>query len=375
MELLKSALKKIRNIIVTLYSVFLIVFIVLFKQKKCLLVTNGLGYGGAPLVLMNTIEFFVNEGYKVVVFSNYFGPLSKMILKKGGEVVIIPYQFELIYKIILKINWEFVFVNTIVEYKWINLLNNGNTTTYWWIHESDTYVNEVAAKIPQKLSDNIKVFAVSSRTNNALILNGINYKTNLLPYGIDDMSSCLSEDNIFKLDTKYKYILIVGAICNRKNQLFAIDTFEVFQNEIQDTVKLIIVGKGIEGEETYERVVMERIKDNADIIYYDVLNRIEIHKLIKLVDVVLCCSKDDPLPVIVSEALMHGKNVVVNRNVGQYELIQKYDAGYVYDDKDDLINILEELVLIKEYNSAARDLYENYFSTESFKYNLIKFIK
>lgn len=328
MHAVKESIKFARDIIVAIYSLVLIVgFKCKKKVKACILVTNGMGYGGAPLVLLEAAKVYQKNGYKVILYTEFYGDLIKVCRDQKIEVWIVPRGWKMLSKLVLSCKFQFAFVNTAVMYKWVELFEKNNFPTIWWLHEGDSYIDPIAAEMPTHVAASTMVLAVSDRTTMALAKNGIQYKTRMLYYGLDDLAE--NEEPIAQMNGKNIYtFLVMGAICSRKNQLFAIQAYNLLPKKIRAASKLMLVGTPLDEKDPYYIEFLRVVKQYPEIDYIPRVERSEIPALYRQINALICCSIDDPLPVVVTECFMFGKNVIISSGSGQYYMVKDEYDGY-----------------------------------------------
>lgn len=380
MRIIKESIKFIRDILVTIYTFFLILIFRCEKnQKSCVLVTNGMGYGGAPLVLLEAARVYKKNGYKVVIFSEFYGDLIRICKKEKLNVWIAPRSWKMLPQYVLKCKFNFALVNTAVMYRWVQKFETMRIPTIWWLHEGDSYIDSISQEMPSKLAPSTMVLTVSDRTIAALKKNKIHYNSQMLYYGIDDLaeknSSYIEERN----NNEYVF-LVMGAICSRKNQLFAIQAFNQLSGEIRNKSRMLFVGEPLNKEDLYYIKFMDEVKSYPYIKYVSHVERKDIPSLYRNIDAVICCSLDDPLPVVVTECLMFGKTVIVSSGTGQYYMIKNGNNGYSYLESD-IDGLCEKMKLAfenrsnKMLNKNARNLYMNNFTKEVFEENLMSYTR
>ncbi len=92
----------------------------------------------------------------------------------------------------------------------------------------------------------------------------------------------------------------------------------------------------------------------------------------------ICPSRDDPMPVVVTEMLALSKPVICSTNVGQSRYIQDGVNGYVFenDDADGLLAKIKYVVTdpsqSRTVGKKGRLLYEKYFTMDIFRKNLLR---
>ena len=102
--------------------------------------------------------------------------------------------------------------------------------------------------------------------------------------------------------------------------------------------------------------------------------------LYRQIDALICCSIDDPLPVVVTECLMFKKNVIVSSGTGQYYMIKDGYNGYSYLESD-IDSLCEKMELSwknknnKTLNKNARKLYIDNFTKKVFEKNIMLYTR
>lgn len=378
MHAVKESIKFARDIIVAIYSLVLIVgFKCKKKVKACILVTNGMGYGGAPLVLLEAAKVYKKNGYKVILYTEFYGDLIKVCRDQKIEVWIVPRGWKMLSKLVLSCKFQFAFVNTAVMYKWVELFEKNNFPTIWWLHEGDSYIDPIAAEMPTHVASSTMVLTVSDRTTMALAKNGIQYKTRMLYYGLDDLAE--NEETIAQMNGKNIYtFLVMGAICSRKNQLFAIQAYNLLPKKIRAASKLMLVGTPLDEKDPYYIEFLRVVKQYPEIDYIPRVERSEIPALYRQINALICCSIDDPLPVVVTECFMFGKTVIISSGSGQYYMVKDEYDGYSYLESD--VNALCKKMISawsarddKAMGEHARNLYTSKFTTRVFEECLMSY--
>lgn len=349
-------------------------------EKRLLVFSHALNEGGAPLVLFEVLRLFKKSGYDVFIVSLSSGKLMEKAESLGIRTYEIKRFFSISRNIICKMHWDKVIVNTAVMWKWVNLFPSSDTI--WWIHEGNTYLSDLKDKLPRVLNPKVRVFCVSEWSKNCLMNNGIPYDPSLFYYAIEDTTgkNLLEEKKTGTFNGKRKF-LMVGALCQRKCQMDFLNAIEKMDGAVKETCEFYLVGDVIQGEEAYGKLVLDKIDQlNGMIRYQKRVPHDEMDDLYQQADVIVCCSDDDPLPVVVTEAFMNSKCVILSSHCGQSKLITPYvDAlTYTAGDVDALAELMEatckDSALTREIGANARKLYDDYFSMDSFEANVYKIL-
>lgn len=122
------------------------------------------------------------------------------------------------------------------------------------------------------------------------------------------------------------------------------------------------------------------IGENTHFIFEGPIKRENMPMIYEKSSLIVCPSIDDPLPVVVTEALMLMCPVITSSKTGQFSIIKdgvnafSYDVGSVKQlcqkiqkvyDTDDLTTILRK----------GRETYLQYFSPDVVKRNFTKYLK
>ena len=330
-------------------------------------------------MLLEAAKIYKKKGYNVVIYTEFYGDLVKVCKNENLDVWISPRNCKMFSKLIFKCNFKFALVNTAVMYKWIQKFEMHNIPTIWWLHEADSYIAPIAQDMPSKLSSNIMVLTVSDRTVATLKKYKIQYDSRMLYYGLDDMNE---NDNSFidKKNGEEYVFLVMGAICSRKNQIFAIKAYNQLSENIRKKSKMLFVGEPLNKDDSYYVEFINEVKKYPNIKYIPRVERKNIPMLYRQIDALICCSIDDPLPVVVTECLMFKKNVIVSSGTGQYYMIKDGYNGYSYLESD-IDSLCEKMELSwknknnKTLNKNARKLYIDNFTKKVFEKNIMLYTR
>lgn len=377
MKMIRKIVANCRNLIVSLISIITLIKIK-NKRKKCLLISNGSTLSGAPLVLLEAAKVLKKMGYEPVFFTEYSGPIVKVARNEKINIIVAP-KFKKLFEAKLKSNiYDCVIVNTIVNYRWVKIIEKTSDNIIWWLHEGVTYIDTVKDELPQRLPNNVDVYCVSSWTAKALKNRGIEYKYSILPYGCTDLSTAGNLNGAFEREKLV--VAIIGNICDRKNQVELLQNIKA-SNMIMSRFDFIFVGAPLSADDPYFAEFIKLVEECKGLVKYkNSISRDKMSTFYNCVDIVLCCSIDDPLPVVITEGMMFGKVIVTSSCTGQYDLVQDGINGFKYDADD--FNRLEDIFLYIDRNRnklgnighQARITYEKLFAPESFENKLCRAI-
>lgn len=299
------------------------------KNKKTLLVFShdGSSSGGAPVVLFNLLKNLELQNYNIVILFKNGGELVTECKKKGYDAFIYQYIFTFYIKIIGPTTNSSI-VNTVVCGNVIEHLQevNSHMRIVWWIHEGKDVFEVMTSKLPRHLSRNTKVACVSQRSKDIFKKYYPKIDPVVLHYGLKDY---FNKGNFFTRRQTFFSISIIGRLSDRKNQFQIIEALQLLPKNILENLNINIIAAT--WNEKYKNNFMNEAVKYKQIKLIPGLSHEKILESYGNTDLLICCSKDDPLPVVVSEAMMMECPCLVSSGCGQYEYIENGINGYKYD--------------------------------------------
>lgn len=169
-----------------------------------------------------------------------------------------------------------------------------------------------------------------------------------------------------------EYAFYLGRLSKEKGILNLIEAI----GDIPDA-KLLIAGDGPERERIEAYISDHKLDGRITLLGYQ--NQDSIHKYItnsRFVVIPSICNENCPYSVL--EAMEIGKPIVASRIGGIPELIADGENGYLYK-ADDINELKEKLTLlldnddkVNRFAQKSRELYESYYSPDSYYNELIK---
>ena len=110
------------------------------------------------------------------------------------------------------------------------------------------------------------------------------------------------------------------------------------------------------------------------------ITREEVFSYYVNMDCLLCPSRDDPMPVVISEAAMFSKPVICSDFVGQAVYIEQANEEMVFKNLSpiELAKAINKIYydgdLRKELGKYNRKIYEDQFAYESMKRNVLQIV-
>ncbi len=352
------------------------------KEKNILLVSHQLTMTGAPIALVHLAKILVRKGFQPIIISPTDGAeLAEYAVSGGIPVIVNPDIFET--DLILKVRDIFgkILVNTLGSLSVIKLLCNTDTNVLWWIHESsECYSRELAEMMPRKISDNIHVYCVGPYARRQLSTRFPKYKVDSLIYYTPDLKKVdsLRSEVYERIDGNKKVFAIIAGINRRKGHDILFNAVLRLPKDVLKDSQFIIVGQP--GEPFLDHKLRRLIaKYPESVIYPGALKLEEVYKLYEKIDYVICASRDDPMPIVVAEAMSFGVPCICSEYTGSSMVIKHFKSGLIYGRNSSkmLARRIEEAFYMDAGNyermsQKARVAYEKVFSEEAFEKNLCK---
>ena len=338
------------------------------RGKKFIVFSHELSLSGAPLMLLNLCKCIKNENVKVLFVSLSSGPLKNSIAK---SFYCIPgFVSNNVLNKISRIGANYIIFNTIATLKILKKYDFAKGKKICWIHEGnvafEAFKNDFSVKDILKLD---KVLFVSEWSKKCFFERfNIELNYDIFNYGIEKENDI----NIVKNGN----IVMVGEVNSRKNQIAFLREYIKFPNSYKEKHKLFVIGNvaaEIESELKCYR------KENG--IYFT--GSIPHNKVLEMINdssLLVCPSCDDPLPVVVTEALSFGTGVLVSDKTGHYSLLNSNFPFSTFElsKECDLCEIVRKNIDFYSIDSNRErliELYKTKFTFEHFKSELNEFFR
>ncbi len=343
------------------------------EQDKplAIMLTHNCEYTGAPLVLLNAAKVIKKTGYNVKVISMEDGPLKYDLLMQGIEVTIWNNEVLDVSVFAHEIQrCSMIFVNTLLFHRYIPEIASFNKPVIWWLHEEDDwYKNLGIVEHQAKEYSNVKVYGVGHRVMKSYskFLGLDNIKP--LLYGIAEFDNTATGRT-----TSDMIFAFIGTVIPRKGDDILVEAIKMLNESGITGVQYWFVGMIDDCKKSiYEKIPNVRI---CGCVEHDRMLR-----MYSDIDVVVCPSRNDPMPVVVTEGMMQKKVCIVSENCGQATYIEPYKDGLVCEAEsvkslyDSMKWCIDNRTELDDIGRQAYSLYKNNFSSESFERNIKELLK
>ena len=344
------------------------------KETILLLSTDMLRVGGPAKVLFSAGKMLMKNGYPVVFASMLDGELRHEIEDAGIPVIVdANLQVDTMEEISWIQGFGLLICNTINFYVFLSK-RDCNVPVVWWLHDSAFFYGGVNAdrlrSIPQ---DRLKIVSLGRVPGKAMHELAPQFEIEELLYGTKDKESAERRDLHLKV-----CFAVIGYVEKRKGQDILIRAIRQLPEHIREGLQVYIIGKDTSAMASDIR---QEIEHMPEVIMTGALDTEEFDKIFDRMDVLVCPSREDPMPAAVTEAMRSGIPAVISDAVGTAGYIRDGAEGWLFRNEDagELAEKIKWCVehkdQIEQTGRNARIVYEKYFSMEAFEHRLMNLIK
>lgn len=354
--------------------------------KRVLVISHELSRTGAPVVVLDAVREMLSAGYFVVVASYQDGALRQEYEELGVPVLIDRRlawgRCELPEKSRFEIQWymdslvrefDMLFIGTMMGHNLIARYQSIGIPILWWLHEGTYTLDLVRKYLPERLESNVHVFCGGRYVQQMLKKYEVVYPTQSLLYGLSDKALEYKGTSVSAEHDKVRF-LIAGTIDERKGQDVIFAAFRKLPAEVMAAAEFIFIGAKSFGD-VYDKVMREKDR-YPNVKFLKPISREELFQLYNDVDCLICSSRDDPMPVVATEAMMFCKVCLCSTGAGTAMYLEDMVNGLVFENEN--ADMLAEKICyavtnhqqLRELGIRGRQVYENNFTMENFHTNL-----
>lgn len=242
----------------------------------------------------------------------------------------------------------------------------------WWIHEPGDMYQEILALYPSSAKgvagSKINIKAVSKPAKKNFDSHFPDRIQGLLPYGIPDE---LAGDSGSKEKNTYVFAVIGAVIYKKAQDIFIKAASLIHENpQMKTDVEYWIIGDA--PEDGYSSQVFALSEENSRIKIKGKMTRAEMKRAYQEIDAVVCPSREDSLPIVMTEGMMYGKVCIASDATGTADYIRDGENGLICGagSVESLAERMRWVIEHPDRRSAigenARRTYEEYFAMDKF---------
>lgn len=343
------------------------------QADAVLLMSHNLDLNGAALALFYMAQIFVKNGMRVFFASWSEGALGRMLYECNIPVIVDP---NLQMRTQRETEWTHSFhrivCNTLNYYQFLSD-RDVNDKVLWWLHDPAMFYRGLDQELLEKIRmDNLSVYAVSPVAKEAFHSCFPGAKAGQLVYGLPDAPAIRREHERI-------VFVALGNVQEYKGQDILIEALKCLDEKAREQIQVRIVGFK---PSAYANAVKEAAESLGDIIeFVPPVGREEVHWLLEESDVLVCPSRQDCMPTVAAEAMMHGVACLVSDVTGTAACISQGENGLVFKSGDaealagKIRWCMENREKLPEMGKEARKVYEEIFSMEVFEKNVMQAVR
>jgi len=326
------------------------------NKKKVLLVVHELTRNGVSVVMMHTAILLKKMGYEVLLTALIGGGLEEELKQANIDFISninIFYRGQQTKEFVTR--FDFSIMGTVGIADVVDAISDTNIPIMWWMHESN---DENFADFSVPKADNIHYYAGGQRVVECFKKYYHDRKIEKLLYFLPEINKKITTQN------DVMRISVIGFINYRKAQDVFISAVEKIPDELRKNAIFDLVGPVME-----PIIDLDKIMGSIENInYLGEMTQDELSKYLETVDLLVCPSRDDPMPVVVTQAMQYGIPCLVSDQVGQKEYINNGIDGYIFESEnvDELSGILAKCIenrkQITKVGVNSKRIFDNYFS-------------
>ena len=333
-------------------------------QKRIFLLSHDLSRTGVPVAVMHMAELFRELGCDVIVGALTGGPLEHELREKGIKFVnnmhVIGCGDE--FKAFIN-SFDMIFIGTLTIAKFSGKFAFFTKPIIWWFNEK--YIEQYEEfQLPDHRS-NMYYFADGNNTIEVLKSYYPERNYDLLFYFLPD-----EELQSVRYEDKRDYIqfLFAAFLSKRKGHDLLIDAVKRIPIEKRERIRVLIVGRDSKSSNDVITDWEELKKDIPQIQHIGEVSQKKLEEIYSESDVFVCPSRDDTIPIVVTQAFQHSMPCIVSDHVGQSEYMMDGYAGLVFENEDidglssKMMYFIDHMDEIKTKGAQGRELFDKLFS-------------
>ena len=341
-------------------------------KKKVLIVSSHLNYTGGPIAAVYAAQALQARGYAVCLAAPSGEQTFIDEMSENGINILLCPVLPYVHK--EELMWIRQFDTVLVNVFPMLICACGLAgikPVLWWIHESEerlyrNIINRYEEYVKREELEDVHIYAVSKVAQSKFNSYFPNRIKKILSYGIPDQK----EMDCFREITSHLVFALIGTVHPGKAPDIFVKAIGCLSGDEKKNVEFLIIGPI--GGDDYGTGVREQALKEPSIHIIGPLTRDEINKAYEKIDVVICPSLEDSLPIVVTEGMMHGKVCIVSDAIGTAEYIEDGVSSLICKtgNPEDLCEKMRWVIGNREkletMGNRARKIYEKYFTMDAF---------
>lgn len=339
------------------------------------LLSTDLALGGTAIALFHMAKILKKLGYSILFASMTDGPLRKRIEELEIPVIVdANLQLATMRETAWLAEFKLILCNAINYYIFLSERDT-EIPMIWWLHDSAFFYDGVDREVMHRISgENLRVLSVGPVPEKALHQVLPEMPLEQFLYGVDDMTG----GAVKPLPHEKVCFVTIGFIEERKGQDILLRAVRLLEKEVREQAVFYLIGQNTS---LLAAQIRDEIKQMPEMIMTGPVEREEIDKMLQNADVMICPSKEDPMPTVAAEAMSYGVPCIVSDVTGTAAYINEGNDGLIFESEDPKMLAqkirwcVENRNKLEKMGKKARRIYEEHFSMEVFEKNVIEIVR
>lgn len=344
-------------------------------EGKILLLSQDMTLGGPAIALLQAAKILKKHGRSVVYASMLEGPLRRQIEGEGIPVVV---DENLQIGTMRDCGWTrkfaLVICNTVNFHVFLSERDT-DTPVIWWLHDAPFYYDGVDKELLRGIDrKNLRVVSVGPIPGGAIQTYLPDLEVGQLLYGVSDLCRGGREHTA----AGKMLFVTIGYITEHKGQDILLQAIRMLAEDDRRQAEFYLVGQ----DSTWMAQQLKREFSNLDnVVFTGTVDREQIGRILSRADVLICPSRQDSMPTVAAEAMMHYVPCLLSNAVGTAMYIEDGKEGLLFpsEDAEKLAERIRWCIgnrgQISEMGRRARGIYEKYFSDGAFEEKILGLVQ
>lgn len=350
-------------------------------KSKTLLVAHEFSRTGAPNAVMYLAQALYSiNGTKPAVISPVDGPLREEFEREGFPTIVDPllfaYQGYSLDPSNFVASFQNVIVTSLASFGFIRCFWGVSKHLTWWIHETDEGFNAVArmaADLPLLFAASESIWLGSPLCFSIALQYATQEKLHLMLYGCADISIPHRQHSSKKI-----VFSIIGSVVSRKGQDIFLAAIEQLPENLKNKAVFRVIGSPLpfEASLAYYKKVYDKLALMPQVEYIESMSADKLCEFYAETDVFVSASRDDPMPIVITQGLMFSKVCLCSSAIGHARLLEDGKDGLIFtsESAEELSKkmawLIQNPTQLAILGKSGRRVYEDYFLMSSFVNNV-----
>lgn len=356
-------------------------------SRTILLLSHDLTLGGPALALYHAAQVLRKNGYQTVYGSMLDGPLRKILLEEEIPVIV---DENLMVETMEETGWvggySLIICNTVNFHVFLSERDR-RIPVAWWLHDALFFYDGIRREVMEGISpENMHIWSVGPIPERAVKTFRPDFHVEDLLYGVTDQivtADSKKSNNVMLTKRSGKsepaiWFITIGYIEHRKGQDLLLEAISNLASDLRKSAEFLLVGQNTS---LMAQELMASARDIPEIVVTGPVGREEIDMLLEQSDILVCPSREDPMPTVAAEAMMHGVPCLLSDSVGTVKYIRDGSDGLVFQsgNTEQLVELLSRCIQgcydLDRMGRNARKVFEKYFSMQAFERQFLNLVE